>query len=41
MEISIIFAILALFASVVTGCLLQATGFPQWLFKKLPWVKKG
>lgn len=41
MEVNPIFAILALAACIVTGCLLQATGFHQWLYKKLPWVKKG
>jgi len=40
MEVNFTYAALALLSAVVTGCLLQETGFPSWLCKKLPWVKK-
>jgi len=40
MEVDFTYAALALLTAVISGCLLQATGFPQWLYGKLPWGNK-
>jgi len=34
------YAVLALATAVFVGCLLQSSGFPVWLYGKLPWSKK-